>query len=57
LFDRLGVAPITPAHDRAMVCGSMELNRDMMRILDGYGLTEGANSDPREYVVERAFVG
>jgi ferredoxin--NADP+ reductase len=57
LFEKLGVDPITPAADRAMVCGSMDLNRDMMKILDGYGLNEGANSDPREYVVERAFVG
>jgi ferredoxin--NADP+ reductase len=26
-------------------------------ILEGFGLNEGANSEPREFVVEKAFVG
>ena len=53
----LGVAAITPGTDRAMVCGSMGLNTDLKAILEGFGLREGANSDPAEYVVEKAFVG
>ena len=57
LFRDLGVADFGPATDRAMVCGSIGLNTDMKRILDGYGLREGANSEPAEYVVEKAFVG
>jgi ferredoxin--NADP+ reductase len=57
LFSDLGVPPITPQTDRAMVCGSMGLNTDMKEILEGFGLREGANSDPGEYVVEKAFVG
>ncbi len=40
-----------------MVCGSMGLNTDMKDILEGFGLREGANSDPAEYVVEKSFVG
>ncbi len=40
-----------------MVCGSMGLNTDMKEILEGYGLREGANSEPAEYVIEKAFVG
>ena len=40
-----------------MVCGSMGLNLDLKRILEGHGLREGANSEPAEYVVEKAFVG
>ena len=56
IFDDLGMAPFDPAHDRVMICGSMALNRDMKRILDARGFTEGANSRPGEYVVERAFV-
>lgn len=56
-FTRLGVPPIAPGTDRAMVCGSMGLNLDMKEILEGFGLTEGANSAPAEYVVEKAFVG
>ena len=49
--------PISPQTDRAMVCGSMGLNTDLKEILEGFGLREGANSDPAEYVVEKAFVG
>lgn len=56
LFDDLGVPPLDPATDRAMICGSMGLNMDMKKILEAAGLTEGANSKPAEYVVERAFV-
>ncbi len=57
LFNDLGVKGIDPATDRAMVCGSMGLNLEMKEILEGYGLREGANATPAEYVVEKAFVG
>ena len=30
---------------------------DVMAVLEGFGLREGANSEPREFVVEKAFVG
>lgn len=57
LFEELGVTDFNSLNDRAMVCGSMGLNTDIKRILDKYGLKEGANSDPGDYVVEKAFVG
>ncbi|NNF73206.1 MAG: ferredoxin--NADP reductase, partial [Rhodobacteraceae bacterium] len=57
LFRDLGIDGIGPETDRAMVCGSMDLNLDLKEILEGYGLEEGANSDPKHYVVEKAFVG
>jgi len=57
IFADLGLEPINATDDRAMVCGSMGLNTDMKEILEGYGLREGANSDPAEYVIEKAFVG
>ncbi|MBW7922712.1 MAG: ferredoxin--NADP reductase [Rubellimicrobium sp.] len=57
VFADLGIPPLDPATDRAMVCGSMALNKDLMAVLEAAGLREGANSDPREYVVEKAFVG
>ena len=57
LFADLGIDGIDAGHDRAMVCGSIGLNKDLKEILEGYGLREGANSDPAEYVVEKAFVG
>ncbi|MHC0054570.1 ferredoxin--NADP reductase [Actibacterium sp. D379-3] len=57
VFADLGVPPITPETDRGMVCGSLQFNLDIKDILEGFGLREGANSDPGEYVVEKAFVG
>ena len=57
LFPDLGVAGFNATSDRAMVCGSMGLNSDMKRILENFGLREGANSDPGDYVIEKAFVG
>jgi len=57
VFADLGVPPITPETDRAMVCGSLGFNTDMKAVLEGFGLREGANSDPAQYVVEKAFVG
>lgn len=53
----LGLPPIDPAQDRAMICGSLAFNVDVKAVLEGFGMNEGANSDPREFVVEKAFVG
>jgi ferredoxin/flavodoxin---NADP+ reductase len=57
VFADLGIPPISAAEDRAMVCGSLAFNTDMKAVLEGFGLREGANSEPAEYVVEKAFVG
>ncbi len=57
LFTDLCVAPIDPKTDRAMICGSMGLNTDLKCQLNEFGLTEGANNRPAEYVLEKAFVG
>lgn len=57
VFKDLGIEGISPETDRAMVCGSLDFNKDMQALLDSFGLNEGANSDPKEYVVEKAFVG
>ena len=57
VFEDLGIKGIHPETDRGMVCGSLAFNTDMKAILEGFGLREGANSDPAEYVVEKAFVG
>jgi ferredoxin/flavodoxin---NADP+ reductase len=53
----LGLAPLDPAHDRAMICGSPQMLADFRAILDARGFT----ASPRigtagEYVFERAFV-
>ncbi|MHA6261571.1 ferredoxin--NADP reductase [Arenibacterium sp. CAU 1754] len=57
VFRDLGIEGISPETDRAMVCGSLGFNQDIKTVLEGFGLREGANSDPKEYVVEKAFVG
>jgi ferredoxin/flavodoxin---NADP+ reductase len=57
VFDDLSLPPMDPAHDRAMVCGSLAFNVDVKAVLERFGLREGANSEPLEYVVEKAFVG
>lgn len=57
VFADLGLPPMNPDEDRAMVCGSLAFNIDVKKILEDFGLTEGANSDPQQFVVEKAFVG
>jgi ferredoxin--NADP+ reductase len=57
VFADLGIPPISPETDRAMVCGSLAFNLDVKAVLEGFHLREGANSEPLEYVVEKAFVG
>jgi len=56
VFEDLGVPPLSPETDRAMVCGNLAFNLEIKEMLEGYGLREGANSEPAEYVVEKAFV-
>lgn len=57
LFTDLGVPPLNPETDRAMVCGSLAFNLDIKALLEAAGLNEGANSDPAQFVIEKAFVG
>ena len=56
VFADLGIDPINPDTDRAMVCGNLAFNLEIKELLEGYGLEEGANSAPKQYVVEKAFV-
>lgn len=58
LFDGLtGPHAFDPAMDRIMLCGSMDMIRDLAGRLDGLGFAEGSNAKPGEYVIERAFAG
>ncbi|UWQ97681.1 ferredoxin--NADP reductase [Rhodobacteraceae bacterium S2214] len=57
LFTDLGIPPLDPAVDRAMVCGSLAFNLDIKGLMEKAGLNEGANSEPGEFVIEKAFVG
>lgn len=57
VFEDLGLPRMNAQEDRAMVCGSLAFNVDVKAVLESFGLREGANSEPLEYVVEKAFVG
>ena len=55
-FADLGVAPLNPEEDRAMICGNLAFNLELKEMFEEYGLEEGANSKPAHYVVEKAFL-
>lgn len=58
LFADLGLpGGFDPGRDRVMLCGSIAMIREVASLLDGFGLVEGANAEPGDYVMERAFVG
>lgn len=56
VFDALGLPAWAPDTDRVMICGNLALNKDIMGLCEGHGLQEGANSDPKHFVVEKAFI-
>lgn len=56
VFTDLGVPPLSPETDRAMVCGNLAFNLEIKELLEEAGLEEGANSKPAQYVVEKAFL-
>ena len=55
-FSDLGVPVLSPETDRAMICGNLAFNLELKEMLESYGLNEGANSNPQQYVVEKAFL-
>jgi len=55
-FTDLGVPPLSPETDRAMICGNLAFNLELKEMFEEYGLVEGANSKPMHYVVEKAFL-
>ena len=52
----LGLPPLDPATDRAMICGSTALLTDLGALLVRRGFREGSLSQPGEFVIEKAFV-
>lgn len=57
LFDDLGITPLDPSVDRAMVCGSPDMLRDCCLMLDKRDFEISPSSGvPGDYVIERAFV-
>lgn len=52
----LGLPPLDPATDRAMICGGTGLAADLGALLLRRGFREGSVSRPGGFVFERAFV-
>ena len=52
----LGMPKFDPATDRAMMCGSPALLKDLKAILEKRGFIEGNTTKQGDFVVERAFV-
>lgn len=57
LFADLGLPPLDPARDRAMICGSPGLLKDTCVLLNERGMRiSPSTGEPGDYVIERAFV-
>jgi ferredoxin--NADP+ reductase len=57
LFRDIGLPPINPQDDRAMICGSPSMLDETSQVLDGFGLKVSARmGEPGDYLIERAFV-
>lgn len=57
LFADIGLPPIDPALDRAMICGSAAMLADSCRLLDARGFhISPRQGELGDYVIERAFV-
>lgn len=52
----LELPEIDPEHDRAMICGSPSMLRDITTLLEERGFQLGAAHAPASYTYERAFV-
>jgi ferredoxin--NADP+ reductase len=57
LFADIGLPPLDPAADRAMICGSPQMLTDTSALLDERGFKVSSRiGEPGDYVIERAFV-
>jgi ferredoxin/flavodoxin---NADP+ reductase len=55
LMSDLELPALDPTQDRAMICGSPAMLRDLKRLLEQRGFKEGNTSTPGDFVIERAF--
>jgi len=57
LFSDIGLPPLDPALDRAMICGSAAMLKDSCDLLDAQGFQiSPRQGELGDYVIERAFV-
>lgn len=56
IYADLNFPPLSPEHDRVMLCGSPEMLADTRARLEALGMKEGSAHEPGHFVVEKAFV-
>jgi ferredoxin--NADP+ reductase len=52
----VGCGPLTPEHDRVMLCGNPQMLADLTKHLETCGFEAGSSGEPGTYLYERAFV-
>ena len=55
-FEAATGAPLNSENDRVMICGSMGMLQEHKAICEAAGMKEGSNSEPGDFVIEKAFV-
>lgn len=55
-FEAATGAPLNADNDRVMICGSMAMLKEHKQICEDVGMEEGSNSEPGQFVIEKAFV-
>lgn len=55
-FSDIGEPGFDPAEDRIMICGSINMLKEIAEIAEEMGFEEGSNAKPGAYVIEKAFV-
>lgn len=55
LFTDLGISALDPDIDRAMICGSPAMLRDLKAMFEQRQFKEGNTTRPGDFVIERAF--
>lgn len=57
LFEDIGLPPMNPLDDRAMICGSPSMLTETSHVLNEFGLNVSPRmGEPGDYLIERAFV-
>lgn len=57
LHHQLGMPPLDPREDRVMLCGGPNMLKEARQLLEGLRFTEGHQSAPGHFAIEKAFVG
>ncbi|GEL71398.1 MULTISPECIES: ferredoxin--NADP reductase [Myxococcus] len=55
ITDLLRAKPLSPEHDRVVICGSHEMIKETATILEGFGFQEGDSHERGDFLIEKAF--